>query len=227
MPVDYSLHYWPIPFRGHFVRFVLAHVGATWDEPDAGEVATLKANHQTPRGYPFMAPPLLIDHACARELSQLPAILLYLGERHGLMRDAATSMRVVCDAMDVLYEITRHHGEQMWDDASWQAFVSQRLPQWMAIHEQLLQGLATPFVEGERVGLADLCLAALWHTMIDQLPGLRALLLRHAPIVYDLVHRVVAAPALAALLATWADADPGYCGGQIEASLLAVTSAQA
>ena len=23
---DYTLHYWPIPFRGHFIRYVLAHV---------------------------------------------------------------------------------------------------------------------------------------------------------------------------------------------------------
>ena len=29
---DYTLYYWPAPFRGQFVRAVLAHVHATWDK---------------------------------------------------------------------------------------------------------------------------------------------------------------------------------------------------
>lgn len=34
--LDYTLHYWPAPFRGEFPRAVLAHVGADWGEPDPG-----------------------------------------------------------------------------------------------------------------------------------------------------------------------------------------------
>ena len=39
---DYTLYYWPIPFRGHFLRYILAHVGASWDEPGFETVRTMK-----------------------------------------------------------------------------------------------------------------------------------------------------------------------------------------
>ena len=28
----FQLYYWPIPFRGHFIRYVLAHAGTSWEE---------------------------------------------------------------------------------------------------------------------------------------------------------------------------------------------------
>ena len=40
---DYKLYYWPIPFRGHFIRYVLAHAGATWEEATFEDVAALKS----------------------------------------------------------------------------------------------------------------------------------------------------------------------------------------
>ena len=35
---DYTLYYWPLPFRGQFVRSVLAHVGALWTEADISDL---------------------------------------------------------------------------------------------------------------------------------------------------------------------------------------------
>ncbi len=32
---DFELLYWPAPFRGQFVRAVLAFAGAAWTEADA------------------------------------------------------------------------------------------------------------------------------------------------------------------------------------------------
>lgn len=210
---DYTLNYWPIPFRGHFLRFALAQAGATWNE------ATIDP---TKAAYPVFAQPLLIDHATGRHLSQAPAIAMYLGRKHALIADPDETLRLICDAMDVLYEITRYHGAQMWDRAAWAAFTGDRLPRWMQVHERvaLAHGVTsdTGFLFApETPSLADLTLAALWHTMVDKLPGLRPLLHETAPTVLGLCERVVARDAIARVLADWPE--PLYCGGQIEASI--------
>ena len=38
---DYTLYYWSLPFRGQFVRAVLAYSGKTWREPDDREISRL------------------------------------------------------------------------------------------------------------------------------------------------------------------------------------------
>jgi len=218
---DYTLYYWPIPFRGHFVRMVLAQVGAHWDEPGQDAVAALCRAVDQP--YPFMAPPLLVDHATGQSLSQLPAILMALGRRHGLTGDPDETLRLICDAMDVLLEITRCHGAQMWDRAAWDGFAGSRLPRWLALHERIVAGrVEVGFLGGAGPGLADLVLTALWHTMADRLPGMRARMAPHAPTVLALVDRVAATAPVAALLEDWRDRRPLYCAGQIEASLIAM-----
>lgn len=209
----YTLHYWPIPFRGHFIRYALARAGASWDE-----AVTRPEAH----GYPFRAQPLLVDHADGRLLSQAPAILMYLGRKHGLIAEPDETLRLICDAMDVLYEITRFHGAQMWDRPAWDGFVAGRLTGWMAIHEKicLRHGPAAGggYVFGTPApGLADLTLTALWHTMVDKLPALRPVLQRTAPHLEALVDRVAATPEIARLRGDWPG--PAYCGGQIEASI--------
>lgn len=217
---DYTLVYWPIPFRGHFARFVLAHAGATWDETGYDEVIAQKSLPVAEQPYPFMAPPLLVDHADGRRLSQLPAILMFLGRRHGLTGEPDRALRLICDAMDVLFEITRYHGAQMWDRGNWAAFVGGRLPRWMQMHEGLLRDAGTPFFDGEEPMLADLAMTALWHTMADRLPGMRPLLHAHAPRLETMVDAVAASDRVAAVLADWQERVPRYCGGEIEESIL-------
>ena len=34
MPTRFTLYYWPIPFRAQPIRYILAHAGEAWDEPD-------------------------------------------------------------------------------------------------------------------------------------------------------------------------------------------------
>lgn len=217
--MSYSLYYWPIPFRGHFIRMILAQVGADWDEPGFDALSELKGRPPADQPYPFMAPPLLHDRDADRWLSQMPAIVMYLGRKHGLSRDADLELRLICDASDILLEITRSHGAQMWDGASWAEFTAARLPRWMAIHQVLADrhGLT-----GDTPGLAELILAALWHTMVDRLPGLRPLLCEHAPGIAALGDRVAGLPWVSAMLDDWQDRTPRYCGGQIEASILAM-----
>lgn len=145
---------------------------------------------------------------------------MYLGRKHELTGDPDRTLRLILDAMDVLYEITRYHGARMWDRESWSAFTETRLPRWMQIHERLLREAGTPFFDGEAPMLADLALAALWHTMADRLPGLGPVLHAHAPTVETMVRAVAETDGIARLLADWQDRRPLYCGGQIEASIL-------
>lgn len=211
---EYTLHYWPIPFRGHFIRYVLAHVGASWTEAVANDPDSFD--------YPFLAQPLLTHHANGRHLSQTPAILMSLGRTHDLVVEPDETLRIICDAMDVLYEITRFHGAQMWDRPAWDVFAGERLPRWMTIHERLVlgRGIAPerPHVFGtDAPTLADLTLAALWHTMVDKLPGLRPLLHDTAPVLEGLVVRIAGRDEIAGMLARWDSTL--YCAGQIEESI--------
>ena len=219
----YELAYWPIPFRGHFIRFALATAGADWEELDFDAVAALKDEDVAAQPYPFVAPPLLIDRETGARLSQMPAILMALGRRHGLLADEDKTLRLIADANDVLFEITRYHGALMWDAGSWAAFEAERLPRWMRVHDRLCRDAgvtaAAGWVCGARMTLADLVLCALWHTMADRLPPLRAVLEREAPAMAGLVDRVAATPGVAGVIADWRDSDARYCGGQIEASL--------
>ena len=216
---DYALYYWPVPFRGHFVRYVLARAGARWDEPSAGALLALKDAAAQDQPYPFMAPPLLHDLGRDRWLSQMPAIVTYLARKHDLPGDPDEGLRLVADACDILLEITRHHGEQLWYRAAWQDFTTARLPRWMQIHEALVRRGG---FDADNPGLAELALAALWHTMVVSLPPLRPLLSTHAPTVEALADHVAALPPIAAMLAEWQGKGETYCGGQIEASIRAM-----
>ncbi|AKI03158.1 Glutathione S-transferase, C-terminal domain [Hoeflea sp. IMCC20628] len=230
---DYTLYYWPIPFRGQFVRAVLSYVGASWQEAGFDETASQSALEPSAQLIPHMGPPVLTDHSCNFHISQMPAILAYLGEKHGLMpgnpEHTALTHKVIADANDVLYEMTRHNGAQMWTDASWKQF-QPRLCRWMDIFEDTgrRNGLTagSGFMLGaEAPTLADLVTAILWGTMTAKLAPLRALLDRQAPAMAGLTDRVAALPSLVDLRdrsdALYGDA---WCGGQIEASLRAVLS---
>jgi glutathione S-transferase len=226
---DYTLYYWPLPFRGQFVRAVLAHAGAGWEEPGMDDVAAMKDRPPADQPVPFMAPPLLVDHAAGVSVAQMPAILAYLGGKFALIPDdpgrAALTHKIVADANDVLDEITRFGGRSMWTPGEWDSFAEERLPRWMAIFEATgrAHGL-TPagghVLGGDAPGLADLVTATLWSTVADKLPGLGDMLADTAPATAALSRRIADSPALAAMRE---DTDTrfghAWCGGLIEASI--------
>ena len=72
--MSYDFYYWPIPFRGHPIRFILAFAGTEWDEHGFEEVAALKNLPVADKPYPFLAPPVLHDRDTDTWLSQMPAI---------------------------------------------------------------------------------------------------------------------------------------------------------
>ena len=106
-----------MPFRGQFVRAILAHAGQSWTERGDAAIATLAGGSPEQMPVHFMGPPLLIDTKANFAIAQMPAIVLYLGETLELMPTApalrATTMKVVNDANDVIDDLTLDGGRQM------------------------------------------------------------------------------------------------------------------
>lgn len=186
---DYTLYYWPIQFRGQFVRAVLAYAGASWDEVGFDEVIAQKSTEPSAQLIPHMGPPVLTDHSRDFSISQIAAVLTYLGEKHRLVPDdlelRAMNIKLIDDANDVLYEMTRHNGAQQWTSEAWAGF-QPRLQRWMEIFEDTgrRHGLTAQsgFILGtEAPCLADLVTATLWRTMTTLLTPLRPMLETHAP----------------------------------------------
>ncbi|CAN5256450.1 glutathione S-transferase [soil metagenome] len=225
---DYDLYYWPVPFRGQFIRAILAYAAKTWDEHDAGEIETLMTAAPQNQPVPFMGPPVLIDNQAGLALSQMPAIAVYLGETLGLIPDDAASRamtaKIVNDANDVIDEITIDGGREMWTPETWEAFVP-RLKRWMTFWEATgtQHGLADDegFLLGtEKATVADVVTSTLWSTMTDRFPPIAAMLDEAAPCTAALSRRLQDVPSLKALKED-SDARYGdtYCGGEIEISL--------
>lgn len=231
---DYTLYYWSAPFRGQFVRAVLAFAGRTWTEAGDAEIGRLMEGRVGDLPIPFMGPPLLVDHAADIAIAQTPAILFYLGETLDLLPetpgDRALTLKIAADANDVIDELTLDGGRQMWTGERWAAF-EPRLRKWMSFWEETgrRHGLKTGsgfMLGGDAPGMADVVTATLWTTMADRFPALDAILKDAAPMTADLSRRVAALPALAAL-ARRAREDYGetWSGGEIEASLRKVLTA--
>jgi glutathione S-transferase len=225
---DYELYYWSAPFRGQFVRAVLAFAGKTWTEGGDGAIAKLMDTPVRDVPVPFMGPPLLIDKKAGFAVAQMPAIILYLGETLNLMPATAQlramTMKIVNDANDVIDEITLDGGREMWTEERWRDFVP-RLKKWMSFWEETgrRHGLkaASGFVLGGKTpGIADIVTATLWSTMTDRFPPIETIFTETAPMTAALTQRIADLPPLADLAAK-AREDYGntYCGGQIEASL--------
>ncbi|MCB8876072.1 glutathione S-transferase [Acidisoma silvae] len=225
---DYDLYYWPVPFRGQFVRAVLAQAGRTWREGSPEDIVNLMSGPVADMPVPFMGPPVLVDKAGDVAISQMPAIILYLGETLHLLPKTpalrAMTMKVVGDANDVLDDITLDGGREMWTQKRWHDF-QPRLTKWMSFWEETgsRHGMTADsgfLLGGSAPGIADIVTAVLWGTMTERFPTLGALLDETAPNTAGLVRRVAALPALSKLAARAAkDYGDTYCGGQIEASL--------
>ena len=225
---DYDLFYWPVPFRGQFVRAVLAHAGKTWTEAGPDAIGKLMGGAVADMPIPFMGPPVLIDKKADVAIAQMPAIILYLGETLDLLPETAAlralTIKIVNDANDVIDELTQNGGVQMWTPKRWKTFVP-RLEKWMSIWEDTGRRFGLSADEGHLLGeatpgVADIVTATLWSTMTDRLPPISTMLEHTAPTTAALSRRVSDLTPLKKL-AVKAHRDYGdlYCGGQIETSL--------
>ena len=225
---DYDLYYWSVPFRGQFVRAVLAYAGQSWTEVGDAAISKLIGGSVSDMPVPFMGPPLLIDKKADFAIAQMPAIILYLGDTLGLMPGSAAlramTMKIVNDANDVIDEITLDGGRGMWTEKGWRDFVP-RLKTWMRFWEETgrrhgLKAKSGFLLGGEAPGIADIVTATLWSTTAHRFGKIEAILEEAAPMTAALSRRVSELPPLARLSAkARQDYGDAYCGGQIEASL--------
>ena len=228
---EYTLYYWPLPFRGQFVRSALAHVGASWREASLRELIEIKDAEPARQIVPHMAPPVLTDHAADLSLAQTQAILTYLGTKYELIPDdparAALTAKTIADANDVLQEMTLHNGAQMWTRERWDGY-RPRLARWMEIFEEHGRRHGLTVEKGHLLGtdvpgLADLVVYSLWGVMTSKLPELRPFLDTSAPAVAALSDRIADLPEQEELrLRSDAEYGDEWCSGRIEASLRAV-----
>lgn len=231
---DYELYYWSAPFRGQFVRGVLAFAGQTWTEAGDDAIGELMGGPVKAMPAPFMGPPLLVDKKADVAIAQMPAIVLYLGETLDLLprtpAPRALTLKIVCDANDVIDELTLDGGRQMWTDKRWEEF-EPRLRKWMSFCEETgrrhgLKAGGGFLLGGDEPGIADVVTAVLWSTLTERFDKIAEILDDAAPNTAALVRRVADLPPLKAL-AEKAREDYGdtWCGGQIEASLRKVLEA--
>ncbi len=173
---DYTLYYWSVPFRGQFVRAVLAYAGKSWDEAGDDAIAKLMEGPVKRMPVPFMGPPFLIDKRTDFAIAEMPAIILYLGETLDLLPAApalrALTLKIVADANDVIDDLTLDGGRQMWTDKRWHDFVP-RLKKWMSLWEDTARRHGVKAKSGYLLGgnipsLADIVTATLWSTMTER-----------------------------------------------------------
>ena len=225
---DYDLYYWSVPFRGQFVRAILAYAKKDWTEAGDRRISELMEKPVKDMPIPFMGPPLLVDKKAGFAIAEMPAIALYLGETLDLLPATpalrAMTMKVVNDANDVIEEITLNGGRQMWTEKRWMGFVP-RLTKWMSLWEETgrRHGMKMDsgfLLGGHAPGIHDLVTATLWSTMTDRFDKIDAILKKTAPMTASLMRRIANLPPLAKLATqTKVDFGDSYCGGQIEVSL--------
>jgi glutathione S-transferase len=225
---DYDLYYWSVPFRGQFVRAVLAFADKTWNEIDDAAISKLMQGPVSAMPVPFMGPPLLVDRMSDFAIAEMPAILLYLGETLDLLPTDATlralTIKVVNDANDVIDEITLNGGRDMWTPERWTSF-RPRIEKWMSIWEETgrRHGLELKrgfLLGGKSPGIADIVTATLWTTMTERFSKIDAVFQQVAPMTAALSRRISAAPSLVALAArARAEYGDAYAGGQIGESM--------
>ena len=82
---DYELYYWQLPFRGQFIRALLAWAGQRWVEFDDDAIGGVMDDDVTRQAIPFKGPPMLVDRRRGFALAEMPAIAYWLGETLGLL----------------------------------------------------------------------------------------------------------------------------------------------
>ena len=229
----YVVYYWGIGFRGNFIKCLLDYADVSYADGSVQDLVQLKQASPIGATALFMAPPLLYDVEKDFYISQTTAIVTYLARKHNLapssLQDMATAEKILADCNDVLNEITRNCGAQMWDKESWEEFMKSggRFEKWLQIMEETATraGLGTSsgyFLNTPEATFVDTSIYALWATMERSVPELRHVLRHHAPRVMSLCDRLGENPRLVSLFQRQ-PAIP-YCGGQIEKSLREVVA---
>jgi glutathione S-transferase len=210
----YELFYWPgIQGRGEFVRLALEEAGEEYEDvarAPGGTAALMGALKEGPT--PGFAPPFL--RAGGMTIGQTAAILLYLGERHGLApQDTAgrlwthqlqlTIADLVAEAHDTHHPV----GSGLYyDDQKEEAlrraqdFTSARIPKFFDYFSRVLG--AKDYLLGNELTYADLSLFQVLEGLAYAFPKASARALAQHPNLAALRRRVAARPRIAAYLSS-------------------------
>jgi glutathione S-transferase len=208
----YELFYWPgIQGRGEFVRLALEEAGADYADVARGPGGTdalMAALKEGPT--PSFAPPFL--RAEGMTIGQTAAILMYLGERHGLApQDRAgrlwthqlqlTIADLVAEAHDTHHPV----GSSLYyDDQKEEAlrraadFTSARIPKFFDYFSRVLG--EKDYLLGNELTYADLSLFQVLEGLAYAFPQASARALAQHPNLAALRRRVAARPRIAAYL---------------------------
>lgn len=210
----YELLYWPsIQGRGEFVRLALEEAGEDYEDVargPGGVDALMAALKEGPT--PSFAPPFL--RADGMTIGQTAAILMYLGERHGLApQDTAgrlwthqlqlTIADLVAEAHDTHHPVgSGLYYEDQKEEARRRAqdFTSARIPKFFAYFGQVLG--EKDYLLGSDITYADLSLFQVLEGLAYAFPKATARALAQHPNLAALRGRVAARPRIAAYLSS-------------------------
>lgn len=219
----YELYYWPgLQGRGEFVRLALEEAGVAYrdvakegSERDAAGSVTAAMGDPAITALPF-APPFLKKGKLI--IGQTAAILLYLGDQHGLAPKAEagrlwthqlqlTIGDVVTEAHDAHHPIASSlYYEDQKPEAKRRAedFCRQRMPKFLDWFETVLDRNpgGKGHLVGARVSYAELSLFQLVSGLAYAFPKASRRALKKTPRLAALTEAVAARPRIAAYLAS-------------------------
>lgn len=211
----YDLWYWAeIQGRGEFVRLALEAGGIAYRDRarDEGSEALMRDLERRRDQRPFAPPYLVAGDLC---IAQTAAILLFLGERHGLApadpggrlfahQLQLTVADMVAEAHDVHHPVAvgLYYDDQKAEAArAAEAFRQERIPKYLGYFEAVLADRG-PWLCGERWCYPDLSLFQLVEGLSYAFPRRMATLAPSLPKVMALRERVAQLPELTAYLAS-------------------------
>ncbi len=168
---QYELFYWSgLPGRGEVVRMTMAAAGVSWKDTLSNEAVMFHRKFQN-QGNVGFAPPYIQDQSNGLVLAQLPAILQYIGEKHGLSPSDPASKAVAMNVTLTIADIWQgfhdcHHPvsiasrfEVQRDEAIayTKRFIGGRIKQFFVYFNELLKRNGGRFLcGGTRIAYCDI-----------------------------------------------------------------------
>ena len=210
----YELFYWPsIQGRGEFVRLALEEAGVEYVDVARGPRGIDKLMAALKEGAtPSFAPPFI--RADGMTIGQTAAILMFLGERHGLA-PADPAGRIwthqlqltIADLVGEAHETHHPVGASLYyEDQKPEAlrrareFTAQRIPKFLGYFARVLG--TRDYLLGQEASYADLSLFQVLEGLAYAFPNATARELKRHPQLDELRRRVAARPRIAAYLAS-------------------------
>eukprot|EP00485_Elphidium_margaritaceum_P002779 CAMPEP_0202698330 /NCGR_PEP_ID=MMETSP1385-20130828/11601_1 /ASSEMBLY_ACC=CAM_ASM_000861 /TAXON_ID=933848 /ORGANISM="Elphidium margaritaceum" /LENGTH=239 /DNA_ID=CAMNT_0049355017 /DNA_START=49 /DNA_END=768 /DNA_ORIENTATION=- len=228
------IYYWPIQFRGNFLKLILEEKGIKYScTRDWESMQQLMAKEIKQREFPYFAPPIL-KHGDFIS-SQMAASAQYLAKKYNMdaksLEDSTHALMICMNANDILCELTRNCGAQQWTDVKdWQTFKSTRLVRWLDILTELLQRNAsndtkdagkTLFYFGTDVTYADTSVFHVLYSLISFM-RMKDLVESSYPLLYRFYEQIYSRPNINAFIKQQEADKLEWCGGLIEKSMLAM-----